>query len=63
MNIWIDNKTIPFTDWMKALDRHCEKIGLGAYGSDTGAESWEDYYNDGYNPIDALLNEMSCWDD
>lgn len=54
--------SIPFNKWMQQLDEHCKKLGYGTYGSDCGADSWEDFYHNGYTPEDAMTEEMSYWD-
>lgn len=42
-------------DWYDALQPLLIKYGYG----DTAFEPWEDYFNEGYSPKEAIMEDMS----
>ncbi len=52
---------IPISEWLEELDRIAkDKYGFKfAYSEQTGEDAWQDYYNSGYTPAEALAEDLS----
>lgn len=50
---------ISFEQWLAFLDTAALTAGFrGRIAADTGAECWQDYYDDGYTPTQALAEDL-----
>lgn len=65
----ITKENATFGEWCAELDRvNTEKrlaefvYGIGSVTDKTGADDWRGYYDDGYDPEDALREDLSCAD-
>jgi hypothetical protein len=53
------NKHLTFSQWLEALDAAALTMGFkGRIVKDTGDDCWADYYNDGYTPRAALVEDL-----
>lgn len=53
------NAHISFDQWLVALDHAALTAGFkGRIAADTGAECWQEYYDDGYTPTAALSEDL-----
>jgi hypothetical protein len=53
------NEHISFAQWLAALDHAALTAGFkGRIAADTGAECWQEYYDDGYTPTAALSEDL-----
>lgn len=49
-----------FQQWLGFLDGAALTVRFKwRYGTMTGDEFWIDYYNDGYTPMEALIEDLS----
>lgn len=50
---------LSFEQWLAFLDTAWLSAGFTRrIAADTGAECWQDYYDDGYTPSEALAEDM-----
>ena len=50
---------VSFSDWLCFLDHSALSIGFKRrIVNDTGAECWMHYYEDGYTPLQALIEDL-----
>jgi hypothetical protein len=71
IGIFIQPTHASFAEWIvdleKIMDGWKEKHGEKPYGDGplsmtTGLESWRDFYDDGYSPLDAFEEDRTNWD-
>lgn len=59
-DLWIAGLERAMDAWAA---RHGERpYGDGSLAETTGLECWRDYYEDGYSPHEAFLEDQSYWD-
>lgn len=53
------NAHLSFEQWLSALDHAALTAGFKwRIAADTGAYCWQDYYDEGYTPTDALAEDL-----
>jgi len=53
------NANISMAQWLAFLDTAALTAGFrGRIAADTGPECWQDYYDDGYTPTQALAEDL-----
>lgn len=53
-------KEIEFDEWLALLDGHATVLGgyKGSMVEQTGKDCWREFYNDGYTPYDAYVEDL-----
>ncbi len=48
-----------FNQWLKKLDKVAKEYGYEeSMVKQTGTECWKDYFDDGYSPYEAFIEDM-----